>query len=416
MAVPPQEVPDGLSSEEYKRLATLYTLMGCQRQAVEAMNRSCRMDGAGTGDASGSSQTNEGEQTNGVREGMRFGLSLLKLLRKTTREMEELEEQEDSFIAPDDRSSSSSIDLPNPTDGSNRPDLKNPTDRSRKSEETETNSKAGKSDRLRRSGNEPKKNDPRLKRKVSSLDDALKGYNDALKRDATASDGADDGDPLAEMREQLLELGVSVEEVDKYLDSLVESLNEIKHSKPPPREVPEDLSAEEYYELGLKYKEVGWTEQARDALAFAIEADPDGDAGNKARRFLRTKIPRFPVPLVAEQANIKGFNQLFNGEQESARETFESLIAEYPDFEWPYGNLGSLLIQQGEVEHATQILRRALEINPEYVNAWLHLARAEALQGDFVSAYSCLDRVTKIDPDDQNMKGIRQLVDQVSTN
>ena len=34
------------------------------------------------------------------------------------------------------------------------------------------------------------------------------------------------------------------------------------HSEPPPRDVPQDLTAAEYFELGLKYKEVGWTEQA----------------------------------------------------------------------------------------------------------------------------------------------------------
>lgn len=325
MPMPPLEVPDGLSPEGYKRLATLYTLMGCQKQAVEAMNRCCQTADLSSEDG-GKDTNGEPKPETGMREGMRFGLSLLKLLRKTTREMED------------------------------------------------------------ENGEHPRTSEPE----------------------------EDEGDPIAEMRQQLLSLGVKEDDVNKYLDGLIKSLDELKNSEPPPREVPLDLDAAAYYELGLKYKEVGWTEQARDALRMAMEADPDGESGTRAQRFLRTKIPRFPVPLVAEQTNIRGFNQLFNGEQEAARETFEALIEEYPDFEWPYGNLGSLCIQLGELVKARRILKKALQINPHYVNAWLHLARAEALDERFSAAYECLERVNEIDPDDQNIQGIRQLIDQLT--
>ncbi|HEY9784991.1 MAG TPA: tetratricopeptide repeat protein, partial [Candidatus Obscuribacterales bacterium] len=327
MPVPPQEVPDGLSPEAYKRLANLYTLMGCQRQAAEAMSKSIEAN-IGNSGASSDGKSGDGYEL-GMRAGMQFGLSLLKLLRQTTKEMDC--EDDDHPEAPKDK--------------------------------------------------------PMTTEQAAALQ---------------------------EMRSQLLALGISEEETTKYLEGLVKSLEELKTSQPPPRDVPEGLSAKDYYELGLKYKEVGWTEQARDALQLAMEADPDGESGKHAQRFLRTKIPRFPVPLVAEQTNIRGFNQLFHGEQVAARETFEALIEQYPDFEWPYGNLGSLCIQLGEIRKAKEILKKALEINPYYVNAWLHMARAEALDSDFEAAYRCLDKVIGIDPDDQSVKGIKQLIDQVA--
>ena len=234
---------------------------------------------------------------------------------------------------------------------------------------------------------------------------------DALKLAA----GADsDGDAEMEIRKQLVALGVPESEVDQYLSKLLESMTELKNSDPPPLDVPEGLSAAEYYELGLKYKEIGWTEQARDALAFAIEIEPDGDSGKLAASYLRTKIPRHPVPLVAEQTNIHGFNQFCGGDEHGAQETFEALIAEYPDFEWPYGNLGCLFIQLGEVARAKKILRKAIDINPHYVNAWLHMARAEALDGNYDEAYKCLSQVEQIDSDETSIVGIKKLVDEIS--
>ncbi len=223
-----------------------------------------------------------------------------------------------------------------------------------------------------------------------------------------------DGDAEVEIRKQLIALGVPEGEVDQYLNKLLQSMTELKNSDPPPLDVPEGLAAAEYYELGLKYKEIGWTEQARDALAMAIETDPHGESGQLAASYLRTKIPRHPVPLVAEQTNIHGFNQFCSGDESGARETFEALIAEYPDFEWPYGNLGCLFIQLGEVGKAKKILRKALDINPYYVNAWLHMSRAEALDGNFDDAYKCLNQVEEIDKDETSIVGIKRLVDEIS--
>ncbi len=103
-----------------------------------------------------------------------------------------------------------------------------------------------------------------------------------------------------------------------------------------------------------------------------------------------------------------------SGDEEGARETFEALIAEYPDFEWPYGNLGCLFIQLGDVVRAKKILRKAIEINPYYVNAWLHMSRAEALDGNYDESYRCLRQVEEIDCDETSIVGIKKLVDEIS--
>ncbi|MBK7841359.1 MAG: hypothetical protein IPJ49_27480 [Candidatus Obscuribacter sp.] len=234
----------------------------------------------------------------------------------------------------------------------------------------------------------------------------------SIEEDVESPDCDDDEDPMQSMKEQLKSIGLSDDEAEEYLGKLKKALLEMTRPDPPPREVPQDLQAAEYWELALRYKQVGWTEQARDALCLAIEIDGDGPIGKKAQCFLRSKIPRHPVPLMAEQANIQGYNQMLADEDEAKR-TFEKLVRQYPDFEWPYGNLGSLLIKKGELSRAEEVLRQAVVINPYYINAWLHLSRVYAIESRFSEADDCLERVVDIDPADPNWPGIRELVDQL---
>jgi tetratricopeptide (TPR) repeat protein len=226
---------------------------------------------------------------------------------------------------------------------------------------------------------------------------------------------SENDDPFEDMRSQLRALNVPEAVAEEQIRSIRESLEKLRNPDDniPPQEIPEGLTADEYYKLGLRYKEAGWTEKARDSLQLAIEADPEGETGILAQRFLRTKIPRRPVPMVAERENIAGYNQMFAQDWRAARQTFEDLIRTYPDFEWPYGNLGALLIERGETERALKILDQALEINPYYVNAWLHKARALALLSDFEAALACLKRATDADPDEQTIASIARIIEEL---
>jgi tetratricopeptide (TPR) repeat protein len=235
------------------------------------------------------------------------------------------------------------------------------------------------------------------------------------KQDRESGDSDSKADRFEELKVQLRNQKVPEEKIEEFVEGIRATLEQLKHARPeiPPRDVPQGLSAEEYYKLGKRYKEAGWMEQSRDALQFSIEADPEGETGLLAQRYLRTKLPLRPVPLLAEKENIVGFNQMFGGDLEVARKTFERLIRNYPDFEWPYGNLGSLLIRLGEIGPAIKILDLALQINPYYVNAWLHKARAMAIVSNYAGAQECLDRAAAADPDDHTIKSIKGLIDQM---
>lgn len=183
----------------------------------------------------------------------------------------------------------------------------------------------------------------------------------------------------------------------------------------PGRELPQGLTAEEYFRLGQQYKAMGWTEQARDALLLVKEIEPDGEVCEKAMRFLRTKVPRQPVPHHAVQRNIAGHNQLVAGQLDAAKKQFEKLIEDYPQFEWPYGNLGAVYLQMGEFEKAKDTLWKALDLNPDYVNAWIHLGRTHAALLEMFDANRSLDKALKLDPDDEAAKAIKQMLDLLSS-
>lgn len=227
-----------------------------------------------------------------------------------------------------------------------------------------------------------------------------------------------DDDFFANVEDNLESMNLSDDEraqINQISAALKNIFQNLKEPDTPPRTVPEDLSAKQYYDLALKYKTAGWTEQARDSLHLAIELDPDGESGRAAAVFLATKIPRHPVPLVAEQLNVEGFNRMQRGDLQAAKELFQGLIKEYPDFEWPYGNLGSLLVQEGNLSEAKDVLKKALEINANYVNGWLHLARASALDADFDGARECLVRAANADPDDTAIEALRLVIDDVES-
>ncbi len=173
------------------------------------------------------------------------------------------------------------------------------------------------------------------------------------------------------------------------------------------RVVPSGLSAAQYYQLGVKYKRAGRTEPARDSLNRAIKLDPQGVDGKRAAIYLHAYLPQYTVPQEAVQMNISGFNQAAIGHNEQARQTFESCIKQFPKFEWPYGNLAALYISQGKLDEAKELLNKILEVNPQYVNGWIHLAEANIASKDFERAAECLNTAAAIDQDNEAVKALK---------
>jgi tetratricopeptide (TPR) repeat protein len=174
--------------------------------------------------------------------------------------------------------------------------------------------------------------------------------------------------------------------------------------------IPAKASAEEYYNLGMQYKGAGWTEQSRMALQRAIEVGADSETARSARRFLVTKLPRNPASDDAVQMNIEAYNLDAAGNTAQAEKVWLECIKKYPKFEWAYGNLGDVYVQQGKFTEGDALLTEALEINPNYVNALLHLAESKCKQNDKAAAREYLERAQSLDPTDYNVQAMQNLL------
>lgn len=393
MSQPPEEVPEGLSAREYQRLIALYTLMGRHNHAAKAFSRLSENDqklqAAGLRESMLSDEPEASNQGSPASDGGSDGCS------------DSASGGNDAGASADDAGASASG-----IGESEKSLVVGPHDQYVLGHQAGANFAQALLKLLQQLTIEAVDKNDKLGTGADLKPESGQGFS--------SGDDADSDEPLTAMKEQLLSIGLSEAEAQEYVQKLRQALADMTQAEPPPRELPEDLTAEEYWQLAVRYKQVGWTEQARDALTTAIELDGDGPVGIKSRSFLRSKIPRYPVPLMAEQLNIQGYNQMFVNENEAQR-MFENLVKDYPDFEWPYGNLGSLLIKRGRLEKAQELLIKAVQINPYYINGWLHLSRVYAIQENFSAAEDCLQRVTAIDASDPNWKGIRDLVEQLKS-
>lgn len=169
----------------------------------------------------------------------------------------------------------------------------------------------------------------------------------------------------------------------KYCSTFVVCVTLAACSSAPP---PVQVSADDYYEQGLAYKKRGRIELARESLKKAIELDHVGMARKRAQHLLDTQLPREPVSQDAEQRNAIGFNQLAKHDVAAAKKTFEDLIHDCPNFEWPYLNLAMIHVQEEDDAAAVPLLEKAIEINPSYAKALWMLAKIKDQQGDATAA------------------------------
>ncbi len=153
--------------------------------------------------------------------------------------------------------------------------------------------------------------------------------------------------------------------------------------------LPENLNAANYLYLSGQYKTAGRIELSREAAQRALAVDPKGTVGEKARRFIKSRLPLHTVSSEAEQRNIVGVNQLMHGERSEAISTFTTLIKDYPDFEWPYANLSLAYLETNKLDSAESLLKQALAINPNYAAAWFTLSQVKEKQNQAKEAANC---------------------------
>lgn len=131
------------------------------------------------------------------------------------------------------------------------------------------------------------------------------------------------------------------------------------------------------YGLGLAFRQRGYFAEARRELERAASQGED--------------------PLLVRHALAE--LDLVQGVHGSARERYESLLAERGDDARLWNEHGVALHQSGNVESAADSYRKALRADPRYALAYNNLGVALESLGDSVAAREALQRAAQLDPE-----------------
>ncbi|HSH12789.1 MAG TPA: tetratricopeptide repeat protein, partial [Desulfurivibrionaceae bacterium] len=93
-----------------------------------------------------------------------------------------------------------------------------------------------------------------------------------------------------------------------------------------------------------------------------------------------------PVPAAARTAFADALARMKDGELRMARKGFWAMTKAYPELSGPWVKLAELAEQREQPEKAREYYRKALEVNPANVNAYLKQAMFERRQGEFDNA------------------------------
>ncbi len=175
------------------------------------------------------------------------------------------------------------------------------------------------------------------------------------------------------------------------------------------RELPDNLTAPEYYELGLQYRLAGWVGLAREALFRAVKLQSKGPIATKAEKVLRTQLPRLAVPEAAEQRNIEAYN-LMDKDPQQAKAIFQELMSHYPDFEWPFSNLAWIKLKEGDIAGAKGLAKYLLSMNPDHLRSIHLMINVSLAEKNFEEALNYINRALELYPHDEEFTQLKLIV------
>ncbi|HEY1422025.1 MAG TPA: tetratricopeptide repeat protein [Candidatus Acidoferrum sp.] len=107
---------------------------------------------------------------------------------------------------------------------------------------------------------------------------------------------------------------------------------------------------------------------------------------------------RLNIPAAARKAYQKGEEAMRKRRWEESRSLFETAVHEYPQFDLAYDHLGVVQIQLNETAAARQSFSRAIEINPDFAEAYRNLARISVSERKYQEADTLLVKSLSTEP------------------
>ncbi len=133
------------------------------------------------------------------------------------------------------------------------------------------------------------------------------------------------------------------------------------------------------------------------ASAAAGESTTTQSAGKSSKASV-TSAAELRVPQNARKTYDQGLAAWQKGDYQQAAEKFEKAVAEYPEYDTAYNNLGVMYAHLGQNDQALAAFRRSVELNDKNADADRNLARMLMRQKDYPQAEELLKKSLSVDP------------------
>lgn len=112
---------------------------------------------------------------------------------------------------------------------------------------------------------------------------------------------------------------------------------------------------------------------------------------------LDARGPTAPTARAVEHNN-RGAKLLDQGQFEQAEQELKTAVELSPDYAEAYSNLGILFKKRNNLDRAMEYFQKAAGINPDYASAFNHIAAVHIARGEFDLAVKAADRAIKKEP------------------
>ncbi len=171
-----------------------------------------------------------------------------------------------------------------------------------------------------------------------------------------------------------------------------------------------NYSANDYFNLGFLYEQVGGYEQAMRYYRKALELDPKHEKTLQNVAYRLKEAGDYKNAIILYSRIVKLYPRttkaylnlgiIYNalGDVSRARSLYEKVIKIDPNNDQAFFNLGYLNETAGELRESLNDYERAVEINPKHSEAYYNMGNVYATLGQTAEAIASYLKTTSIDP------------------
>ncbi|MBZ0189603.1 MAG: WG repeat-containing protein, partial [Candidatus Obscuribacterales bacterium] len=173
---------------------------------------------------------------------------------------------------------------------------------------------------------------------------------------------------------------------------------------PSPPQANPDASADEMLNLARQCTGLFLLDDSRRFAQKSLELAKDEKTKEKIERFLRSALPKEPIDLPLTKQYLVAQTAELAGDLLTAESYYQKCSDQASTFEGPYIALARLNRLTGSLSKAEKMVKKAIAINPDSIQAWLELSRINQERGRTKQADQAIEEALIIDPDNQSAR------------